>query len=68
MKKISELFGDEERQQLSFLGSMLRREPTEEEQEIQMILEAMDSPESAQPIASKDVERQGKELERKDAK
>jgi hypothetical protein len=28
MKKISELFTDEEREQLSYLGSMLRSEPT----------------------------------------
>ena len=67
MKKISDLFTDEEKKHLSFLGSMLRREPSEEDQEVQMILEAMDSPESAQPIASKDVERQGKELKQKDA-
>jgi hypothetical protein len=41
MKKISELFTDEERKQLSYLGSMLRREPTSEEAEQQRILEAI---------------------------
>jgi hypothetical protein len=60
MKKITEMFTDEEKKQLSYLGSMLRNEPTEEEAEQQRILDAMDSPEWAQPIASKDVERQGK--------
>ena len=40
MKKVSDLFTDEEKKQLSYLGSMLRREPTKEEQETQMILEA----------------------------
>ena len=40
MKKISELFTDEERKQLSYLGSMLRREPTGEEAEQQRILDA----------------------------
>jgi hypothetical protein len=33
MKEISDLFSDEEKKQLSYLGSMLRREPTEEEAE-----------------------------------
>jgi hypothetical protein len=32
MKKISDLFTDEEKAQLSYLGSMLHQEPTEEEQ------------------------------------
>jgi hypothetical protein len=40
MKKISDLFTDEEKKQLSYLGSMLRREPTEEEAEMQRILDA----------------------------
>jgi len=35
MKKISDLFTDEEKKQLSYLGSMLRREPTEEEEDFQ---------------------------------
>jgi hypothetical protein len=39
MKKISDLFTDEEKKQLSYLGSMLRREPTSEEQEQQQILD-----------------------------
>jgi len=38
MKKISELFTDEEKKQLSYLGSMLRTEPTEEEKETQRVL------------------------------
>jgi hypothetical protein len=32
MKKISDLFTDEEKKQLSYLGSMLHQEPMEEEQ------------------------------------
>jgi len=40
MKKISDLFTDEEKKQLSYLGSMLHQEPTEEEQEQQRILDA----------------------------
>jgi len=57
MKKISDLFTDEEKKQLSYLGSMLHQEPTEEEQEQQRILDAMDSPEWAKLVlvASKDV-------------
>jgi hypothetical protein len=39
MKKISDLFTDEEKKQLSYLSSMLRREPTSEEQEQQQILD-----------------------------
>src|SRR5438105_15442327 len=41
MKKISDLLTDEKRKQLSYLGSMLRREPTEEEAEQQRILDAI---------------------------
>ena len=40
MSKISDLFSDEEKAQLSYLGSMLHQEPTEEEQEQQRILDA----------------------------
>jgi ribosomal 50S subunit-associated protein YjgA (DUF615 family) len=40
MKKISDLFSEEEKRQLSYLGSMLRQEPTEEEQDHQRILDA----------------------------
>jgi len=39
MKKISDLFTDEEKKQLSYLGSMLHRKPTEEEAEQQKILD-----------------------------
>jgi hypothetical protein len=42
MKKISDLFTDEEKAQLSYLGSMLHQKPTEEEEEQQRILGAMD--------------------------
>jgi hypothetical protein len=38
MKRISELFSDEEKKLLSYLGSMLRREPTEEEMELERII------------------------------
>jgi hypothetical protein len=67
MKKISDLFTDEEKRQLSYLGSMLHQEPTEEEQEQQRILDAMDSPEWAKLIATKDAKPQGEEAERRDA-
>jgi len=36
-KKISDLFTDEEKEQLSYLGSMLHQEPTQQEQEQQRI-------------------------------
>jgi hypothetical protein len=39
MKKTSLPFTDEEQEHLSFLGSMLRREPTAEEEEQQRILD-----------------------------
>jgi hypothetical protein len=52
MKKISVLFTDEEKKQLSYLGSTLHKEPTQQEQEQQRILDAMDSPEWAKLIAS----------------
>jgi hypothetical protein len=55
MKKISDLFTDEEKKQLSYLGSILHQEPTEAEQEQQRILDAMDRPEWAKLAASKDV-------------
>ena len=60
IRRSAAMLPTKEKRQLSYLGSMLRREPTEEEAEQQRILDAMDSPEWAQPIASKDVERQGK--------
>jgi hypothetical protein len=41
MKKISDLFTDEDKKQLSYLGSMLYQEPTEEEAEQQKLLDAM---------------------------
>jgi hypothetical protein len=40
MKKISDLFSDEEKKHLSFLGSMLRREPSEEEAEFEVMVDA----------------------------
>jgi hypothetical protein len=63
MKKISDLFTDEGKKQLSYFGSMLHQEPTEEEQEQQRILDAMDSQEWAKRAASKDVKPQGEEAE-----
>jgi len=55
MKKISDLFTDEEKKQLSYLGSMLYQEPTEEQQRF---LDAMDSPGWVKLIASKHVKPQ----------
>jgi hypothetical protein len=59
-EKISDLFTDEEKKQLSYLGSMLHQEPTEEEEEQQRILDAMDSPGWVKLIASKNVKLRGK--------
>jgi hypothetical protein len=42
MKKIYELFTDEEQQHLSYLGSMLRQEPSAEEAEAQEIIDAVE--------------------------
>jgi hypothetical protein len=42
MSKISDLFSDEEKKQLSYLGSVLRREPTQEEEDFQKMVEAME--------------------------
>ncbi len=39
MEKLSDLFTDEEKKQLSYLGSMLRQELTEEEAEQQRVLD-----------------------------
>ncbi len=58
MKKISDLLTHEEKEQLSYLGSMIHQEPTEEEQEQQRILDAMDSPGWVKLIASKDAKLQ----------
>jgi hypothetical protein len=59
IRKICNPFTDEEKNQLTYLGSMLRQEPTDEEQEQQRILDAMDSPEWAKLIGLKDVKPQG---------
>ena len=42
MSKISDLFSDEEKKQLSYLGSMLHQEPTEEEQDFQKMIDAVE--------------------------
>jgi hypothetical protein len=39
MRKISDLFSDEEKKHLSCLGSMLRRDSTEEEAEQQRVFD-----------------------------
>jgi len=67
MKKISNLFTDEEKARLSYLGSMLHQEPTEEEEEQQRILDAMDSPGWVKLIASKNVKLRGEEVDQRDA-
>ena len=57
MKKLSDLFTEEEKKQLSYLGSMLRREPTEEEAEQQRILDAWADAKSKGPNApEEDIE------------
>jgi hypothetical protein len=58
MKRISDLFTDEEKKQLSYLGSMLRREPTSEEQEQQQILDCF--------VDNKDKFKDGKLIEPKE--
>jgi hypothetical protein len=55
MKEISDLFTDEEKKQLSYLGSMLHQEPTEEEQEQQRILDAWADAKSEGPNAQQKV-------------
>jgi hypothetical protein len=55
MKKTSDLFTDEEKKQLSYLGSMLRRESTEEEQEQQRILDACVDAKSKGPNAPEEA-------------
>lgn len=45
MEKISELFSDEENKHLSYLGSMLRREPTEQEKQLDIMFGQYRSPE-----------------------
>jgi hypothetical protein len=40
MKNISDLFTDEEKKQLSCLGSTLRRKPTQEEEEFEEMVDA----------------------------
>ena len=55
MKKISELFTDEEKKHLTYLGSMLRREPTEEEAEQQRILDAWVDAKANGPNAPEEV-------------
>ncbi len=67
MKKTSDLSTDEEKAQLSCLGSKLHQKPTEEEQEQQGIIDAMDSREWAKLIALKGVKPQGEEVEQRDA-
>jgi hypothetical protein len=67
MSKISDLFSDEEKKQLSYLGSMLRTEPTEEEQEQQRILDAMDGPEWGTTNRVEGCRAAGAELKPKDA-
>jgi hypothetical protein len=67
MKEISDLFAEEEKKYLSYLGSILHQEPTEEEQEQRRILDAMDSSEWPKLVASKDVKPQGEEAEQRDA-
>jgi hypothetical protein len=42
MKKSSDLFTDEEKKQLSYLGSMFRREPTQEEEDFQKMVDAVE--------------------------
>jgi hypothetical protein len=46
---------------------MLHQEPTEEEREQQRFLYAMDSPEWAKLVASKDAKPQGQVAEQRDA-
>ena len=58
MKKISDLFTDEEKKQLSYLGSMLHQEPTEEEEETQRVLDWF--------VDNKDKFKDGKLIEPKE--
>jgi hypothetical protein len=47
----SDQFSDEEKRHLSYLGSMLHQEPSDEDQEFQRILEALETSNAQGPKA-----------------
>jgi hypothetical protein len=51
MKNLHEQFSDEEKQHLNYLGSMMGRPNTAEEQELEDILEAMEKARPRRPAA-----------------
>jgi hypothetical protein len=56
MKKVSELFSDEEKKHLSYLGSMLSRPNTPFEEKVQRILDA------AETSKAEGTSEQGKQI------
>ena len=51
--RVSDQFNSEERQHLSYLGSMLHQEPTEEEERFQRIVEALEKSKAKEDTSSK---------------
>jgi hypothetical protein len=60
MKNLNDQFCDEEKQHLSYLGSMMGRPNTPEEQELEVILEAMEK--GRKETAEQDVATQDQAL------
>jgi hypothetical protein len=60
MKNLRDKFTDEERQYLNYLGSMMGRPNTSEEQEMENILEAMEK--GRKQIREQDVQNQNQAL------
>jgi hypothetical protein len=60
MKNLRDKFTDEERQYLNYLGSMMGRPNTSEEQEMENILEAMEK--GRKQIPEQDVQNQNQAL------
>jgi hypothetical protein len=60
MKNLRDKFTDEERQYLNYLGSMMGRPNTSEEQEMENILEAMEK--GRKQIREQDVQNQDQTL------
>jgi hypothetical protein len=60
MKNLNDQFSDEEKQHLNYLGSMMGRPNTSEEQEMENILEAMEK--RRKQIREQEVQNQNQAL------
>jgi hypothetical protein len=60
MKNLNDQFSDEEKQHLNYLGSMMGRPNTPEEQDLENILEAMEK--GRKQIPEQDVQNQNQAL------